>query len=1148
MAETTEDYPTSSENETSGLSGSIESIDLSCIHWGYLNYTLLNDPKKIKDNVWQTYWVDLCGSTLRLYRDLSLPQNSADHLPPSSLVGPTNENEKKEAFIILKKGTEVTIVEPGFEPYKSRKGRFSVNRKHVFRVSFTSRGTNSPSYLFQAPSKGSMYRWISKIEEGVDMADKPQNESATVVSTLTSALTYLKSFSFNKRLKEAKLLSMEQRRFQVAPKMRYLDRDDIDSGMEGDVEEAYETSKKFAENPHLDIMKKRLQEMEDLVKQLEKEEEAFFGTKDSNLMRRCEFQSTTCKDYCLIPGHPRTLIPKGTELTILGQFSNNRWRCFVELPRKKSTGLTNGQNSGSSSEVESILSFEIGDDDSVTNTDVLIGSVPNSLLVELSNVAASKLKFEDGTPVASPGDTPQLSPLPTPPLSPYSPHKNDRDSFPNKRSSLRRSIASENLSEQDIWEQFCIPSPPSSPVTSRSTSPSLSPSCSPGGSLEDLDFDNKVNNEDTRPEENGHYPEVALRQKKDGGRQELNVRSHREAILMDSDIPETYIGSDSEDDRMVTVIDEVPRHEAMESENVEQEPVKMRVKKEQSKRDAGSESIGELAPNYAFLVTKKLRQRGISLIVGSSSSEDEGDDEKVAGRPTKLSRRRLDEEFLQFEGEGTEQGIRPYSAFVPMKRAGITLSTGVQNFVPRKSTKDELLRDYSSPPEKPPMLRSNTCTTIEKLGDWSSPENAPPINQRRTLQLSKETSAGFGFTLQTYGIVQQEGQVEYMTFVLSVEEDGPAYMAGLRPGDIILEVDGTNVEEQDHKSVVTLIHHASVSVRLVVVFVDALRRMKMNTRLKLLQAELADKELLFEELSKKEDDILKGKGVDSMDLSLLDLTRERTSSYLYTTELTSSFSKQSPNVQDSLFQYRQPVQDKVTRRRSLPDQAELGKQRIALTTGSEILQNFSSPDLSAQRRGKPSYKLMKSFRKKKPSEESSKFYVEFDLDDQNSGKDEDTGSVYSSASSVFEPAMTAAEPTSAASTKVAPRTLEREDPATNNWRSYNGEPSTLLRGDEQNNPNALRGSSENPGVSNGSRVAPGVAEMQRRLAKSSSSKTLPLKSAKPIKDRPNGDTFDTNALRRPDLQKARTSPRPASYLKAMDSAGDRPLIPKDRKK
>lgn len=31
---------------------------------------------------------------------------------------------------------------------------------------------------------------------------------------------------------------------------------------------------------------------------------------------------------------------------------------------------------------------------------------------------------------------------------------------------------------------------------------------------------------------------------------------------------------------------------------------------------------------------------------------------------------------------------------------------------------------------------------------FSSTENAPPINQRRTLQLSKDSSAGFGFTLQ----------------------------------------------------------------------------------------------------------------------------------------------------------------------------------------------------------------------------------------------------------------------------------------------------------------------------------------------------------------------------------------------------------------
>jgi len=203
-----------------------------------------------------------------------------------------------------------------------------------------------------------------------------------------------------------------------------------------------------------------------------------------------------------------------------------------------------------------------------------------------------------------------------------------------------------------------------------------------------------------------------------------------------------------------------------------------------------------------------------------------------------------------------------------------------------------------------------------------------------------------------------------------------------------------------------------------------------------------------------------------------------------------------------------------------------------LTTGSEILQKFSSPDLSAQR-SKPSNKLLKSFRKKKPSEESSKFYVEINLGGPNSGKDDDTASEHS-ASSVFEPAIAAAEPTSATGTTLKPRILEQESPTTNNWKSLNGKPNSLSRGDEQNNSATLRGSSENPGLSNGSRKQ--------------SSKSLPLKSTKPLKEPLRGSTLDSNALNRQDLQNARTSPRPESYLLAMDSAGDRPLIPKERKK
>ena len=289
---------------------------------------------------------------------------------------------------------------------------------------------------------------------------------------------------------------------------------------------------------------------------------------------------------------------------------------------------------------------------------------------------------------------------------------------------------------------------------------------------------------------------------------------------------------------------------------------------------------------------------------------------------------------------------------------------------------------------------------------------------------------------------------------------------------------------------------------------------------------------------------LTGKGCTSLDLSLLEQakTRERTGSYLYTTELTSSFAKKSPDVHDSLLHYRQPVQDTKPRPCSMPDETTLGKQRITATTGSEILQNFSSPDLSAQRRKPVSNKLIKSFRKKKPSVESFKSYVDLDLSDQNS---EEARSDNSS-SSVFEPATSAAEPTSATSTKLKPRTLESEASETNNWGSYNGKTTSFSPSDEKNNSATLRVSSENSGSSIRSRSAPEIAEMRRRFEKSSSGRTLPATPSR-TKDETKGSSLDSKALQRPELQKTRQSPRPESYLLAMDAAGDRPLFPKERK-
>lgn len=290
--------------------------------------------------------------------------------------------------------------------------------------------------------------------------------------------------------------------------------------------------------------------------------------------------------------------------------------------------------------------------------------------------------------------------------------------------------------------------------------------------------------------------------------------------------------------------------------------------------------------------------------------------------------------------------------------------------------------------------------------------------------------------------------------------------------------------------------------------------------------------------------LLPGKGCSSVDLSLLERTktRGRTGSYLYTTEFTSSFAKKSPDVHDSLLQYRQPVQDTRPRPCSMPDEANMGKQRITATTGSEILQNFSSPDLSANRRKPLSNKLIKSFRKKKPSVESFKSYVDLDVPDQNS---EETGSDNSS-SGVFEPAIRTVEPKRTASPTFEPRTLNRDAPATNNWSSHNGKTNSFSPRDERNYSGALRGPSEIADSRNGSRFSPGIADMRRRIEKPSSPKTLPLTSSKP-KVGSKGNILDSKSLQRPELQRAHQSPRPESYLIAMDSAAERPLIPKEQK-
>lgn len=91
-----------------------------------------------------------------------------------------------------------------------------------------------------------------------------------------------------------------------------------------------------------------------------------------------------------------------------------------------------------------------------------------------------------------------------------------------------------------------------------------------------------------------------------------------------------------------------------------------------------------------------------------------------------------------------------------------------------------------------------------------------------------------------------------ITYVEQVDADGAAAAAGMREGDVILSINGIDVEHADHASIVEAINACDARMRIVVIFEDCVRKVELHLKYINIQRSLQAKLRELEQLTVRE--------------------------------------------------------------------------------------------------------------------------------------------------------------------------------------------------------------------------------------------------------------------------------------------------------